>query len=225
VESDSPRRTRSPAPAKVGYIPFATNDSRLSFFFFYILFFNILYYRELQHTSTPLDHRFSSQMGEGTPARRQDETLTELDAQRLLETSLKTLGKTLSPATSTQATMALYLRWLEVHRREPTRLSEPWDNCMRNWAQALKSRGLSQHEVIDELRRWKATKGPFPAVDQRHVPTPDDVLDAFNGRSRKGYTALENYQGPPPKNYVCNRCSIPGMSFASPTVSQVLLAC
>jgi hypothetical protein len=159
---------------------------------------------------------------------------------QLLETSLNTLSKTLPRTTSSRATMSIYLRWLEAHRQRPTKFSEDWENCIMHWAQSLKSRGFTKEEVISELRKWRTSQNRLDSEIARVPATSRDIADAFddvNSRSREGRCSKngdswrpnyeldaaialpprkknsgDNYHGPPPRNYVCNRCSIPGRS-------------
>lgn len=184
-------------------------------------------------------------MGPPTFSHR-EKTIEEPDRvsnSQLLQTSLHNIAQTLPRTTSARATFSIYLRWLEVHRKHPSKLSEHWDNTVLHWAQSLKQRGFNKSDVVNELQRWtesqpssiyKDSNGRFPPKSRdiaaafenikpshyRQERSSRDTGDSWrpsDGRgpstssvwgSRKNPSA--DFSGPPPKNYICNRCSKPG---------------
>jgi hypothetical protein len=113
-----------------------------------------------------------------------------------------------------------------------------------HWAQSLKSRGFREREVIDELTKWKDANAQQRSKNNRYLPSGKDIMDAFAEPKRKVPSAdrkrdrdhdiwrsgseprdmpmrikkrlhADNYDGPPPKNYVCNRCNLKGTLILS----------
>jgi hypothetical protein len=143
----------------------------------------------------------------------------DLSDDELLHMPLKTLSKSITHTTSSRLTIDIYLRWLEIHRQEPTKLSEHWSNTLLHWSQSLKSRGFQAHEIIADVEDWKdrmkKERGPFRSYERRYPPAPADIRRAFeDGEKEKenrkpvrasGHLPDEFLQAPP-KGYVCNRC-------------------
>lgn len=177
-----------------------------------------------------------------------EKTIEEPDRvsnSQLLQTSLHNLTHILPRTTSTRATFSIYLRWLEVHRKHPSRLSEHWENTVMHWAQSLKQRGFHKSEVIDELQRWKESQstsiykdsnGRFPPKSRDITAAFEDIKPSYYREERRSRDTGDSWRpsdergssvasawpsrkhppadfsGPPPKNYICNRCSEPGKS-------------
>ncbi|KAL5316708.1 hypothetical protein ACEPPN_015758 [Leptodophora sp. 'Broadleaf-Isolate-01'] len=104
------------------------------------------------------------------------DSISNRDLHRL---SQRELSKRLPLTTSTRATFSIYLRWLEVHRTEPSARTEHWSNTLMHWAQSLASRRFSVEEVVDEVERWKSDNGPFNAKPYRSPPTEGEIRKAF----------------------------------------------
>ncbi|KAG4438724.1 hypothetical protein IFR05_005804 [Cadophora sp. M221] len=104
--------------------------------------------------------------------------VSDRDLHRL---SQRELSKRLPFVTSTRATFSIYLRWLEVHRTEPSTRTEHWSNTLMHWAQSLAARKFSVEEVVDEVERWKSDNGPFNAKPYRSPPTEGEIRKAFEG--------------------------------------------
>lgn len=99
--------------------------------------------------------------------------------RELFRMSQRNLSKRLPTRTSARATFAIYLRWLEVHRQEPSSRTEHWSNTVMHWAQSLASRHFTQEEVIDEVNRWKRDNGPFSSNPYRYPPNEGEIRKAF----------------------------------------------
>ncbi len=198
------------------------------------------------------------------PSSSHESPITDPDSvtsRELLAMSLRSLSRNVSLSTSPRSTMAIYLRWLEIHRQEPSRRTEHWTNTIMHWTQSLASRHFHVSEVVAEVRKWQEDHGPFQSKWHRHPPTQSDIERAFKDyprtcedkklldcmgdsyrpqesdskwrdRSREkmrpdefwgeGYynkeqrnaakrKFQENFEGPPPPNYICNRCDKKGM--------------
>ena len=158
----------------------------------------------------------------------------------LLLSSLSTLSRTFGQALSNRRTLAVYLKWLEVHRRNPSDLTKAWDNTLLHWSQALKARGFEKEEVMNAVKEWKAENGPFESTldawghrrcppmsydiakawadADTHVPLLSSGLKHTNSwrplhRSGGYHAKPEDFQGTPAGDYVCNRCGTKGMSL------------
>lgn len=187
-----------------------------------------------------------------------DSTITDPDSmsdKALFDLSLTRLSKSLPQATSTRSTLSIYLRWLEVHRQEPTKRTEHWQNTLLHWAQSLRSRGFQEHAILHAVDNWKEANGPFRSKQRRYPPMNYDISKAFEEmrqietmdkmgdsyypkgsihrrgdsparsnedftRPRKNNRSVENYEGPPPPNYVCNRCKKKGTRCSLRTPSS-----
>lgn len=103
-----------------------------------------------------------------------------ISGNALFDFSLTQLSKTLSRTFSSRATLSIYLRWLEVHRREPTKRTEHWQNTLLYWTQSLRSRGFREFEVVAAVEDWKDTNGPFRSRWGRWPPSPKDITKAFD---------------------------------------------
>jgi len=134
--------------------------------------------------------------------------------------------------------MSIYLRWLEIHRQKPSNLTKLWENTIFHWAQALRSRGFTESELVREVNSWKEIQlernGPFRSWMHRDPPMPKDIARAYandststrqnpkhekykplaksdhNTKMQKGHS---EFSRPPPGNYVCNRCEARGKSM------------
>ncbi|TVY35153.1 putative RING finger protein [Lachnellula subtilissima] len=104
---------------------------------------------------------------------------SSLTDRELLKMPLKHLAKNISLTTSSRNTMAVYLKWLEIHRQEPSKLSEHWSNTLMHWVQSLRSRGFRENELISEVNAWKEENGPFRSVEKRYPPTSKDIMKVF----------------------------------------------
>lgn len=98
----------------------------------------------------------------------------------LFEISLTQLSKYLPQTTSSRATLSIYLRWLEVHRRQPTKRTEHWQNTLLHWAQSLRSRGFREYEIVAAVEDWKDANGPFRSEWRRYPPSPKEIAKAFD---------------------------------------------
>ncbi|KAI9054841.1 hypothetical protein LZ554_001985 [Drepanopeziza brunnea f. sp. 'monogermtubi'] len=105
--------------------------------------------------------------------------------RELFHISQRSLSKSLSAQVSSRATFAIYLRWLEVHRQEPSRRSEHWSNTVMHWVQSLRSRGYQEEEVIGRVEEWVRQEGPWTARSHRHPPTERDIRKAFGEGARQ----------------------------------------
>jgi hypothetical protein len=161
----------------------------------------------------------------------------------LLSLSLSTFNKNCKG--SSQETMSTFLRWLEVHRQNPSKFTPVWSDIILQWSQSLRSRGFRESEVVYEMKKWKEANEPFRPFTRRYPPMPADIERAYRDeptslkardkmreRDRMGdsyrpsdplkeetkydyYRPSEkkqpfNFVGPPPLNYVCNRCGRKG---------------
>lgn len=122
---------------------------------------------------------------------------------------------------SSRRVLAIYLRWLEIHRQESSKSTYHWPNTLLHWAQALKHRGFGEIELINEVDKWKEANGPFRSYTRRYPPMPREIAKAFEGTPNKQNKLssepwvknLSNFDVPPPKNYICNRCNKGGKYF------------
>ncbi|KAG9249240.1 hypothetical protein BJ878DRAFT_537463 [Calycina marina] len=166
---------------------------------------------------------------------REPDRLTDLD---LVELPLSLLSKNLHSTLSHHSTIFIYLRWLEVHRREDTRVTKHWGNTVLHWCQALRTRGVPEYELLDEVDIWKRGR-TFSGLSDRSPPTSHEISKAYKDHSNIPATAHnkegssppkvdsspnrsdnsfrkfdsmlskpkdEDFQGPPPPGYRCNRC-------------------
>jgi hypothetical protein len=153
---------------------------------------------------------------------------------KLLDTSLSTLSKTLSGRLSSRRTLVVYLKWLEIHRAHPSRLTKFWENTIMQWAQALRARGFKKEELISDVEKWKKEhslfSSPNPPPNSRYPPMPYEIAKAWpesevktpsSGLSagkrgdcyrpvKSSHPQRENFSGKPPGYYTCNRCGIQG---------------
>lgn len=107
------------------------------------------------------------------------DTVTDQD---LFQLSQRVLSRRLPLVTSTRATFGIYLRWLEVHRQEPSPRTEQWSNTLRHWVFSLQDRGFSQDEVVRQVSKWKSEKGPLPSKPFRNLPTTAEIRKACEDR-------------------------------------------
>lgn len=161
----------------------------------------------------------------------------------LLSLSLSTFNKNCKG--SSQATISTFLRWLEVHRQNPSKFTPVWSDIILQWSQSLRSRGFRESDVVYEVKKWKEANEPFRSFTRRYPPMAADIERAYRDvpttlkardktreRDRIGdsyrpsdslkeetkydyYRPSEkkqpsNFDGPPPPNYVCNRCGKKG---------------
>jgi hypothetical protein len=107
--------------------------------------------------------------------------------QDLLNTSLSQLSKNLPQSVGKRQTMSLYLRWLEIHRQNPSKSTEHWVNTLLHWAQALRSRGFKESNLVSEVSKWKEENVPFAGSNKRQPPSKEDIAKAYvdgsDGRS------------------------------------------
>jgi hypothetical protein len=80
--------------------------------------------------------------------------------------------------------MSVYLKWLEVHRQKPSKITEHWSNTLLHWAQSLRSRGFRQSELISEVNTWKEENGPLRSFERRYPPMPSDIRRAFGDENQ-----------------------------------------
>jgi hypothetical protein len=146
-----------------------------------------------------------------------------LTTEDFLKLTLSTLSKNLSHLLSDRWVILTYIRWLDTHRQNPSRVTEHWMNTSQQWVQALHARGFRQSELIGAIESWKEehsyTKDSARMSDSRRLPTKEDIVRLFeiqkaDGRptdmnDRYGKT-VGDFQKPPPGNYVCNRCGKKG---------------
>lgn len=103
-----------------------------------------------------------------------------MSSSALLDISLTQLSKALPQTTSPRATFSIYLRWLDVHRREPTKCTEHWQNTLLHWTQSLRSRGFREYEIVAAVEDWKDANGPFQSQWRRYPPRPKEIAQAFD---------------------------------------------
>jgi hypothetical protein len=108
-----------------------------------------------------------------------------MSSKDLFKLSLRELSSSLSQTTSSHATFSIYLRWLEAHRQQSSKLTEHWQNTLLHWAQSLRSRGFLESEIIRTVEDWKEANGPFSSQDRRYPPTPKDIGMAFDEMEKK----------------------------------------
>jgi hypothetical protein len=108
-----------------------------------------------------------------------------MSTKHLVTLSLRQLSSSLPQTTSSCVTLSIYLRWLEAHRQQPSKLTEHWQNTLLHWTQSLRSRGFLESEIIRTVEDWKEANGPFRSKDRRHPPTPRDIGMAFDEMEKK----------------------------------------
>jgi hypothetical protein len=108
-----------------------------------------------------------------------------MSTRDLITLSLRQLSSSLPQTTSSRATFSIYLRWLEAHRQQPSKLTEHWQNTLLHWTQSLRSRGFLKHEIIRTVEDWMEANGPFPLKDRRYQLTPKDIGMAFDEMEKK----------------------------------------
>lgn len=87
---------------------------------------------------------------------RDPEKWSEID---FLNTSLSHLSKTLSQTLTNQATLTVYFKWLEAHRRQETELTQDWGDTLFRWVSELRFRGFSREDLIVAVRAYKDREG------------------------------------------------------------------
>ncbi|KAF4621641.1 hypothetical protein G7Y89_g14508 [Cudoniella acicularis] len=102
-------------------------------------------------------------------------------ALKVYERLAENRGVVVSLTTSEGTTTAVYLRWLEIHRKNRSALSEHWSNTLLHWAQSLRSRGYRMQDLITAVSSWeKDHEGKIPDCGSgRHPPTKSDIEKAF----------------------------------------------
>lgn len=157
--------------------------------------------------------------------------------EELLQTSLSVLTKNIAPTLPDYSIVLIYSQWLDVHRQNPTPLTAHWPNTTQQWVHALRSRGCTSAEIIFGLDGWKEVASRYPPkhARSRALPTTEDILMWYANDSVQGYPlagqaghgwhtgygrAPDNFTGPPPEGYVCNRCGVPGMFTLSPLLTD-----
>ncbi|TAQ91008.1 hypothetical protein B7494_g609 [Chlorociboria aeruginascens] len=159
-----------------------------------------------------------------------------LSDRELFRIPLSMLAKNIDRNLPSRTILAVYLQWLEVHRRHPSPLTLHWPNAIMHWAQSLQSKGFSRDWVESEVKRWKEAHEPFGSPDSRNPPMPSDIANAFSNETLKQpnkqgnkepktakYRSSasrssekcrrppeEEFSGLPPPSYVCNRCDKKG---------------
>lgn len=177
-----------------------------------------------KNTTTNTSSRNIHSMGETVDSA----TVTD---QELLQTSLSDLSKKLSSDIPSRLQLSIYLRWLELHRQNETRLTEHWVNTLLHWAQSLRSRGFREDELIREVNMWKdrheKENGAFRSKTNRYPPGTREISNAYREKSKAQHwnpreqdtRRIETYDdrdpaakflGKPPPNYICNRCGQTG---------------
>lgn len=154
-------------------------------------------------------------------------------SSKLLETSLSSLSRILSESLSQRRILAVYLKWLEIHRLHPSDLSKHWDNTLMHWSQSLRLRGFDKDELIIEIKKWKEDNSPLQSPQsvwplRRYPPTPYDIAKGWPDSEHKRYSSSSGtgkqdpyrpgiypqplgFSGKPPGGYVCNRCATSGI--------------
>jgi hypothetical protein len=114
---------------------------------------------------------------------RDPESLTDGD---LVSTSLSNLAKNLNPAISAAAMFNVYLRWLEVHRNNPSQLTLYWPNTVVQWVASLKARSFTKDDIVSTVEKWREKNGPFTSSKEwdepRYPPSNIEIAKAFDGR-------------------------------------------
>jgi hypothetical protein len=108
-----------------------------------------------------------------------------ISSDDLFKISLQQLSKNLPQTTSSRATLFIYLRWLEVHRQNPSKRTDHWQNTLLHWAQSLRSRGFRESEIVATVEDWKDANGPFSSQWRRYPPSPKDIGKAFDEMEKK----------------------------------------
>lgn len=126
------------------------------------------------------DEESASMRSSFNPAITDPDAVTNAE---LLEKPLSGLSKGLAQTTSSRATMAIYLRWLEVHRKKPSDLTKNWENTVMHWVQSLKARGFKKSLIADEYKKWKIAHEPMEKVSLRFPPGTLDIGVAYDGNT------------------------------------------
>jgi len=102
------------------------------------------------------------------------------------------------------------------------------------WSQSLRARGFTESDLGERIKEWKEQwqekNGPFRSSERRYPPMPADIARGFDHQNSNKSSIIAaatsnldrgisdysikpnmmNFDGPPPKNYVCNRCGLKG---------------
>jgi hypothetical protein len=160
-----------------------------------------------------------------------------LTTEDFLQLTLSTLSKNLSPLLSDRWVILTYIRWLDTHCQNHSRVTEHWMNTTQQWIHALRARGFRRSELTGAIESWKEAHS-YTSDSARisggslHLPTKEDIVRVFeiqkaDGRpkdlnDRYGKT-VDDFQKPPPENYICNRCGQKGaVTYANCLLSQRL---
>jgi hypothetical protein len=153
----------------------------------------------------------------------------------LLTISLRTLSKTLSSSLSVNSILPVYIRWLCLHRDNPSSATEHWLNTAQQWVHSLRARGCRPTELDHALESHRQEylsdmKNPWGAYARRPLPSPAEILRWFENPTVEGYRTTSrdqpDFRKTPPGDYVCNRCGKKGPLTLSPSVvAQTIEAC
>lgn len=80
---------------------------------------------------------------------------------------------------SPRIVLDIYVRWLELHRLEESKRTSHWGNTILHWTQALRSRGFSESELLENMAQWKLKYGPFRSKSRRFPPSSKEISKAF----------------------------------------------
>ena len=143
-----------------------------------------------------------------------------MTVEELLQISLSVLTRNVAPTLPSGSIIFVYAQWLDIHRQNPSILTQHWVNTAQQWVHALRALGCSPHEIILGLDEWKMITGNFPLAGSgsRSLPSSYEIIMWYGNYAVKGYHSehigYENTFGdftrPPPAYYVCNRCGISG---------------
>ncbi|KAH6673407.1 hypothetical protein B0J14DRAFT_654069 [Halenospora varia] len=96
----------------------------------------------------------------------------------LLWMPLRGLTRNLSTKASERATSTVYLRWLEVHRATPSRISAQWENTVLHWVQSLRARGYLEVDIVNMVRHYEIDNDPRDILNRR-IPKREDIMKAY----------------------------------------------
>ncbi|KAH8656025.1 hypothetical protein BGZ60DRAFT_546209 [Tricladium varicosporioides] len=96
----------------------------------------------------------------------------------LLWMPLRDLTRNLNTKVSGRAAFTVYLRWLEVHRVTPSKISAQWENTILHWVQSLRARGYLELDIINMVRHYQIDNNPQD-IPNRRVPKREDIVKAY----------------------------------------------
>lgn len=155
----------------------------------------------------------------------------------LLNISLRGLSRTIAPSLPMHSTLPIYVRWLCLHRDNPSSVTEHWLNTVQQWVHSLRKRDCYASEMDHALESRRQEyllnmKAPWDSYAGRPLPSTADIFRWFQNPSVEGYRNSRDqadFHKAPPGDYVCNRCDKKGTltlfpSFAAQNIKACLSA-